>query len=170
MRVPVHRRSVFGVLVVAVALVLSGCGWYLEGLGDKVEICDCSTLEATVASIDWTGDGRVPDETRQSVGFSGTGQLPLVASAAYRDVTSAVERDELFDYVVTVMTGIGMVPIDESGFPGRDRRVHYAGDSWTLAAETYASAGEFLVRVSSEKPDEKTPEYLTPLLEAFGTR
>lgn len=169
--VVMRRRSVFVALAVAVALVLSGCGWYLEGLGDKMgEICDCPTLEATVASIDWTGDGREPDEIRQAVGFAETGQLPLVVSATYRGVTSGAERDELFEHVVSVMTGIGIAPFDKSGSPGRDRRVQYAGDGWTLAVSTHESGGELFVLVTTNEPDENTPEYLAPLVEAFGTR
>ncbi|NHZ71230.1 MAG: hypothetical protein GWP18_06270 [Proteobacteria bacterium] len=166
-----QRRGVFGALIVIVALVVSACGWYLEGLGDKTpETCECPTLEATVASIDWTGDGREPDEIRQAVGFAETGQLPLVVSATYRGVTSGAERDELFEHVVSVMTGIGIAPFDKSGSPGRDRRVQYAGDGWTLAVSTHESGGELFVLVTTNEPDENTPEYLAPLVEAFGTR
>lgn len=165
-----HRRGVHGVLIVAVALVLSGCV-YFEGLGDKMgEICDCPTLEATVASIDWTGDGREPSETTQSVGFPETGQLPLVVSVTYGGVTSAAERDELFEYVVSVMTEAGIVPFDETGSRERDRKVSYKGDGWTLSVSTRGSADRLFVLVTADEPDEKTPEYLAPLVEAFGTR
>lgn len=159
------------VLVLSVGLVLSGCNAILEGFGDKdAEWCDCPTLEATVRSIDWTGDGGEPDETRQSVGFAGTGQLPLVASATYRGLATTAERDEVFEYVVSVMTGIGIAPLDGVGFPGRDRKARYAGGGWTLSVSTYESADKFFVLVTSDTPDEKTPEYLAPLIDAFGTR
>jgi len=166
-----QRRLVFGALVVAVALVVSGCGSFFEGFGDKMaESCDCSTLEGTVASIDWTGDGREPSETGQAVGLAETGQLPLVVSVTYGGVTSAVERDDLFGHVVLVMAGVGIAPFEESGSPRRDRKVKYAGDSWTLSVSTRESEGRLFVLVTTDRPDEKAPEYLAPLIEAFGTR
>ncbi|KAA3638849.1 MAG: hypothetical protein DWP92_05515 [Armatimonadetes bacterium] len=170
MRVVMRHWVPLVAMAVVVGLVLSACG-YLEGLGDKTpEACDCPVLEETVASIDWTGDEREPDETRQAVGFAETGQLPLVVSGTYRGVTSAAERDELFDYVVSVMTSIGITSLDESGSPSRDRSAQYAGDGWTLSVSTSESEGRLFVLVTTDKPDENTPEYLTPLIEAFATR
>ncbi|MGB5381028.1 MAG: hypothetical protein WBO25_08485 [Acidimicrobiia bacterium] len=163
-------RVILVALAAFVGLVLSGCG-YFEGLGDKdAETCDCPTLQTTVASIDWTGDAREPDEVRQSVGSDGSGQFPLVVSATYRGLTTAAERDEVFEHVVSVMAGIGIAPLDGVGFPGRDRMAEYAGDGWTLSVSTRESADRFFVLVTSDTPDEETPEYLALLIEAFGTR
>lgn len=45
--VVMQRRFVFGALVVAVALVVSGCGSFFEGFGDKMpESCGCSTVKS----------------------------------------------------------------------------------------------------------------------------
>lgn len=165
-----RRWTVLGAMVVFVGLVSSGCGWYVEGLGDKdLETCDCPTLQATVASIDWAGDGCEPNEIGQAVGFAETGQFPLVVSATYLGGTVA-EGDELFEHAVLAMAGEGFAPLDGVGFPERNRSADYEGDTWTLKVSTYASAGEFAILVTTEKPDEKAPEYLAPLVDAFGTR
>ncbi len=158
-----QRRGVFVALVAVAAVLVSACG-YLEGLGDKTpETCDCPVLEETVASIDWAGDGREPDELKQSVGQ--LNRFTLRVSAEYHEEDPA-GRARLLSHVIARMGTAGYEPVKER----QGQSVTYEGDDWWLhVADTNVTA-TLLIVVGSEEPDEKTPEYLAPLVEAFGTR
>lgn len=166
-----RNRVLLAALATVIALVLSGCNAILEGFGDTdAQSCECDTLAVTVVSTDWAGDGREPGEIRRSVGFAATGQYPLVVSITYGGVTTVAGRDGLFEHVVSTMAENGFAPADERGSPERDRKVEYVGDSWTLSVSTSGSQERFFVLVTADEPDEKAPEYLEPLIDAFGTR
>ncbi|VAW09379.1 hypothetical protein MNBD_ACTINO02-2450, partial [hydrothermal vent metagenome] len=59
---PGVRFRVVSVLA-AFVLVVSAC------IGDPTEFCQCPELDATAMSIDWIGDGTVPDEIQSGVRY-----------------------------------------------------------------------------------------------------
>lgn len=171
-----RNRVLLAALATVIALVLSGCNAILEGFGDTdAEWCDCPTLEATVASIDWAGDGREPDRKLSEVGSTGPDDFPFTLRLFY-EMSSSNDVENLHAYVVAAMSAAGFEPEDSSGGPGRNHMAEYHTAHWAMIVYStpwYTAgdgAGETSISLFVDASDERAPEYLARLIDAFGTR
>ena len=155
-------------MVVFVGMVVSGCGLYLEGLGDKdLETCDCPTLQATVASIDWTGDGREPSSALTEVGLVELGDFPLRVETFY-ETPGREAAEELFNRMVDTAVSSGLQPATLGRQSAKYRTEHWDMDIyWSPTGDTL---GQVSIDLFVDEPDSEAPEYLAPLIDAFGTR
>ncbi|HDL41620.1 MAG TPA: hypothetical protein ENG98_01230 [Actinobacteria bacterium] len=154
------RRRLRVVSLLAVfMLVASAC----TIVGDASTGCDCPNLEATVTSIDWIGDGTIPDEIQSSFQYGSRGDPAKLRVSVYYNTPDRVEvqvqveerlREAGFDVVETTPFA-GVVEAEE----------------WLVSVRT--SGGEENPRVSVfvriVDDDARAAELLAPLVDALGT-
>ncbi len=121
--------------------------------------CECPNLEATATSIDWIGDGTVPDETLSGVRFD-PAELMLTVSyntPDFIEVQIEVEerlREAGFDVVETTPF-IGFIEEEE----------------WSVTVGTAGNEDDPMVAISVliVDDDARAAELLAPLVDALGT-
>jgi hypothetical protein len=146
-------------LVAVLMLVVSAC----TIVGDVSTGCGCPNLEATATSIDWIGDGTVPDEIQSSFQDSFQGDPAEMKVTVFYNTPDFIEvqieveerfRTVGFDVVETTPY-IGIVESEE----------------WLVSVSP--SGGEenprvaIFVRIVGD--DARAAEILAPLVDALGT-
>ena len=142
-------------IIVVFMLVVSAC---VSG-GDPSGWCECPNLEATATSIDWIGDGTVPDEVSSGV-RSDLDQLRVTILYNTPDrieVQIEVEerlREAGFDVVETTPY-IGFIEEEE----------------WSVTVGTAGNEDDPKVGISVliVDDDARAAELLAPLVDALGT-
>jgi hypothetical protein len=154
------RRRLRVVSLLAVfMLVASAC----TIVGDASTGCDCPNLEATATSIDWIGDGTVPDEIRSSFQYSSRGDPDqLMVSVFY----NTPDRIEVQVQVEERLRQAGFDVTDPTPFLGRIDR-----DEWTVIVATSGSEDDPKVSISVLMVDDdaRAAEILAPFVDALGT-
>ena len=131
--------------------------------GDPGGGCNCPNLEATATSIDWIGDGTVPDEIRSSFQDSFQGDP---AEMNVFVLYNTPDRIEVQIQVEERLRQAGFDVVETTPF-GAD----IEGDEWTVGVTT--SGGEenpriaIFVRIVDD--DARAAEILAPLVDALGT-
>jgi len=126
---------------------------------DPSGLCECPNLEATATSIDWIGDGTVPDETLS--GIQGD-PAELMLTVSY----NTPDRIEVQVQVEERLRQAGFDVTDPTPFLGRIDR-----DEWTLIVATSGSEDDPKVAISvlMVNDDARAAEILAPLVDALGT-
>ncbi len=142
-------------IIVVFMLVVSAC---VSG-GDPSGWCECPNLEATATSIDWIGDGTVPDEVSSGV-RSDLDQLRVTI------FYNTPDRIEVQVQVEERLREAGFDVTDPTPFLGRIDR-----DEWTVIVATSGSEDDPMVGISVliVDDDARAAELLAPLVDALGT-
>ena len=146
-------------LTAVLMVVLSAC----TIVGDVGTGCNCPNLEATATSIDWIGDGTVPDEIRSSFQDSFQGNPAEMRVAV---LYNTPDRIEVQVQVEERLREAGFDVTDPTPFSGLIEE-----DEWSMSVTT--SGTEENPRVSIVVmivgDDARAAELLAPLVDALGT-
>ncbi len=150
------RRRLRVVSLLAVfMLVASAC----TIVGDVTYGCDCPNLEATATSIDWIGDGTIPDEV--SSGLRGD-PAKLRVSVFY----NTPDFIEVQIQVEERLREAGFTVTDPTPFSGLIEE-----DEWSMSVTTSGTEDDPMVGISVliVDDDARAAELLAPLVDALGT-
>ena len=127
--------------------------------GDPGASCECPNLEATATSIDWIGDGTVPDEI-QSSSLGDPAQLMLTVSY------NTPDRIEVQVEVEDRLRDAGFTVTDPTPFIG-----YIEEEEWAVTVRTAGNEENpmFGVVVKIVDDDARAAEILAPLVDALGT-
>ncbi len=143
-------------LLAVLMLVVSAC---VVVSMDPSGLCECPNLEATAGSIDWIGDGTVPDEVRSGIqGDPARLKVTILYNTPDRIEVQVAVEDRLRDAGFTVT--------DPTPFSGRIET-----EEWSLSVRTSGSEEKPRVAVVIELVDDdaRAAEILVPLVDALGT-
>ncbi len=143
-------------IIVVFMLVVSACTW---NWGDPSGLCECPNLEATATSIDWIGDGTVPDEI---LGSSTGDPAEMRVAVLY----NSPDRIELQIKVEERLRDAGFAVTDPTPFSGLVEE-----DEWSVSVTTSGSEENprISIVVMIVDDDARAAEILAPLVDALGT-
>lgn len=150
-----HRLSI-GVLAIAASVLLSGCPPQEPADGDYPK------LEATVASIDWIGDGIAPSGVEIKPGGS---RLQIRTEVEYPTPDSTALQLKIEERLKSFPT-VFLVTADREGY------VLVEGDDWEVYVVISGlddGTPSVSLGVSTVDNDDRAVESLAPIIEVLGT-
>ncbi len=157
----IHSSTRMRVLSLAAVfmLVVSAC----TIVGDVSTGCGCPNLEATAGSIDWVGDGTVPDEMQSSFQDSFQGDPAEMKVTVFYNTPDFVE---LQIQVEERLRAAGFDVTDPTPFSGRIDE-----EEWSMSVLTAGNEEnpQVAVIVRLVDDDARAAEIVAPLVDALGT-
>lgn len=158
-------RTRFVILMLVVGLVAAACADDVIIIGDPgsgriCEIGQCDTLEATVSSLDWLGDGTLPDKVQSSYGVQEG--VPLRTELVYEGPSDAEAE---WEQTMARLRDAGLsIPVDASS-------VHDEGDEWRIRGRVLDGYSPPMLEVIADMVDDdaRAAEILGPVVDALGT-
>ncbi len=131
--------------------------------GDPGGGCNCPNLEATATSIDWVGDGTVPDEIRSSFQDRFQGDPAEMRVAVFYNTP---DRIDVQIQVEERLREAGFDVTDPTPFSGRIDE-----EEWSMSVLTAGNEEnpQVAVIVRLVDDDARAAEILAPLVDALGT-